>query len=299
MHSEIKQIVQSKYKVIPTDIHLIRDMIGSVYKIQTSDLSYILKVYKRNTEIDVDYVIQVMDYLSKQGCPLPKIYKNIDNELITLVNQQYCVLFEFIEGETVKVTSHHPLILKTLNHILKEIQTFPITHSRKTSDFYIQRFIKQLKAIQYDSSKIKVLEQIGMSLFQQLSTIENEFIHGDFHTGNMILKNHLVYLFDFDACGDFHKEIDLMTICDKTHFNHLKEEDIHQSLIELRKYSSLNILDQYRLLAFIPIRHFEIIGTIIDAQGLESLSTDFCNQQFNWIQSFFNYYTSIQQKSLV
>ena len=72
---------------------------NAVYIITTSKRKYILKIFGRSDPNFIRYEMKIMDYLSKKGLPVQKVFKNKQGKLISKDNGKNVVLFEYIDKE--------------------------------------------------------------------------------------------------------------------------------------------------------------------------------------------------------
>lgn len=287
----IKEYILKEYGIKINKIKLLRDVIGSVYLLEDPKLKFILKIYKKDTSIEVEKVVDVMNYIYQNNGPVPKIYLNKHHRQVSKFQDQSVVLFEYIEGIDVNPFKNQKEIIEAYENIQRIMKSYPKELPKTGKDYYINRYLRTLESIGYDPGKISSLKKMADSLFDATLKLSTGFTHGDYHTGNMILKQEKLIVFDFDACTSYSSLLDLVTCFDQTNFNKLAISDIAKTKVFLDKELHINIDEIDNCLAFIPIRHMEIISNILEAQG-KSLSIDFYNQQYDWILEYCNYIKS-------
>lgn len=269
----------------------IRQVIGSVYKLITDQGHFVLKHYRHNTSIEVVKAADVMDYLYREHGPVPKIIKtkNQQNSLETI--QGHFVIFENID----EYTDHHKPSRHQVINLYRQLQSMMKEYTgmlpRKGKTFYIDRFINLLKSINFSQRKISKLEEIGQCFYAEFEGIDRGFVHGDFHSGNILLdEDERLVLLDFDACNYFVPWTDLVVYFDQTNFNHLRQSDIQETIRTFASIDELSSIPRKQVLAFIPIRHYEIIATIIEAKGISDVSPGFFNEQYVWLTTFYDFW---------
>jgi Ser/Thr protein kinase RdoA (MazF antagonist) len=162
---------------------------------------------------------------------------------------------------------------------------------RRGKEFYIDRFIRLLRALSYNPVRIDELVAYGDELWSRMKRLPLGFCHGDLHTGNMLQCEPGKYiLFDFDAAARSFAVIDVATICDASNFNHFDEGAYNLTLRRFERFyagynqeCTLSDGEINAIFDFIPIRHCELIATITECQGLTSLSTTFLDEQYDWL----------------
>jgi len=230
MEDLIKKEISKHYNLEVVSIELIRDFIGTLYHVKTHDKEYAFKLYQEDTNIDVISIVKILDYLQDFDIHISKIYNTINKELIIDIKGRCGYLMKYIKGYEVDKDRDKDLILNTYRNISSAMKDYQGKIPHLGYGFYVERYLRYLKSIQYDQERIKELEHIGQSLFNQVSQLEKGFMHGDFHTGNMILSEEKqLYILDFDACSGLSSYIDLVIIFDQTNFNHYKEEDVYKT----------------------------------------------------------------------
>ncbi|PAT01007.1 hypothetical protein CI105_08960 [Candidatus Izimaplasma bacterium ZiA1] len=293
MTLKLKTLVEDRYDFADITIDLHRDMIGSVYIIRHNDIKYVLKVYKETYLKEGLLSIGIISYLNENNGPVPKIIKTKSDKNYVTFNNKIMVIFEFIEGKEVILESHENEILESIQKIHKIMNNYKGNLIKRDFSFYVLRYIDILENKEFDPNKIKELKKYGHNFYNVVTHTTFKFCHGDLHTGNMIYnKNNEIIIYDFDAAGFFNPLTDYSTLYNVTDFNNFNTNDIDQTyniLNDMKKFTEKEIL---QMIAFIPLRHYELIATIISVKGEENISESFYDEQYKWIKDFYDYYIS-------
>jgi Ser/Thr protein kinase RdoA (MazF antagonist) len=270
-----------------------RHMIGDVYFINTNQSDCVVKIYKPKLKAMAEKSILVMHYLSSQKGPVPKVILTKESKPFIEVNNHLMFLTKRIKGEEVhkiedeyQINQCHRDFLSLMGHYKGDLIT-------RNQTYYVERFIELLNKKAYPNEKRFEMKEMGDYFYDQIKYLPKGICHGDFHTGNLIKYENQIYLLDFDAVAYFSSHIDLITMNDLTDFNQYRKEDLFQTIKRLNQMIPENSYLIKPLMAFIPIRHFELIATIAHANGLESMTESFLNQQYDWVKSFFEDYCKI------
>lgn len=297
MENIIKEEIYLNYDLDIITIELIRDFIGTLFHVKTHDKDYVFKLYQEDTEIDVLNIVNILDYLQDFDIHTPKIYKTTSKSLLINIYNRPGVLMEYVKGREINKVKGKELILNSYRKLKSAMKDYQGHIPHLGFDFYVGRYLNHLKSIQYNKERIKELYDIGQSLFNQVSQLEKGFMHGDFHTGNMILsEDKKLFLLDFDACSDLSLYIDLTIIFDQTNFNHFNKEDVYKTKNVLAQIEDLKDVSLKSLMAFIPLRHYELIATINHARGSNDINHDFYDEQYHWIKSFYKTWQALFNK---
>lgn len=286
MKQAVIQAIESEYNIKCNSINHVRTMIGRVYKVTTFDCEFLIKWYRPHHREMALSSLQVQRFLANTTNLVPKVYLTQSGEPYTILEGGILVLMEWIEGREVTSEDRH-LVLKTYQDIHNAMTRYPNHLPRGTSEYYYKRYIELMKDSRYDIDKISEIERIAQQLFDIVRTLPKGYCHSDFHTGNMIVRQQQVIVFDFDASHMCTPYIDLITYLDETNFNSFRLEDLIATRQALRQHLSPEISTQ-DVLAFLPLRHMEIIPNIINAQETKLVTPAFLEEQYHWIRSFYN-----------
>jgi Ser/Thr protein kinase RdoA (MazF antagonist) len=99
-------------------------------------------------------------------------------------------------------------------------------------------------------------------------------------------------LFDFDVASRAYSVIDVATLSDASDFFTFCDEAYDNTSRRLERfcqgYSRERTLTDAEMTAvfdFIAVRHFELIPTIVECQGV-SLATDYIDRQYAWLMNW-------------
>lgn len=285
---KLNHILSQTYKLEAVRCILLRKKIGHVYKVETQSKTYCLKLYQNRTVREVNDIVNVMNFLSRNGVSVPNIIKSSDHQYCFKFENQVGFLMDYINGEAVSIKKHKRLIVDLHSQMHQVMKQYSYELPRYKESYYIDRFINHLKRIHFDEQKVIELQEIGYLLFNNIQKLDKGFCHGDFHTGNMLIKDGDLFLFDFDYFRNQAAILDLLTVFDQTNFNSYRHRDIVSNAKMIKPYLTNDDLDIKNVLSFIPLRHFEIIMNIIDVNGHDSIKEDFYHQQYGWIKTYVN-----------
>jgi thiamine kinase-like enzyme len=235
-----------------------------------------------------------MSFLYEHGGSTPKINRTIDSDLLMHIDDEIGVLFDYIFGEHADKNKHEKLIIDSIKKMHEIMQTYPYHLEHRDESFYINRYLDILSNVEYDPEKIDELAYIGRFFFQQVEHLEKGFCHGDMHTGNLIIdKDSKAIIIDFDVCGYLSPLVDFVTYYDQTNFNKFNEVDVYKTINILENQHWIDSRMINYMIAMIPVRHFEIIATILDIKGYKDVKYAFYDEQYHWIKSFYKVYQKI------
>jgi Ser/Thr protein kinase RdoA (MazF antagonist) len=290
----LKQSIEDAYKINILDIKLYRDMIGKVYHIKTKGKSYIFKIYRSSQKETALNSLQILTYLYQQKGPVAKIYLTKSNQSYIDINNELGVLYDYVNGNHADKIKNEALILDATNKMHDIMKSYPYQLIKRDQSFYIDRYIKILEDVHFDEHKINHLKDLGYYFFNQILHLPKGFCHGDLHNENIIInQDHKAIIIDFDVSGYLSPLIDYMTLYDQTHFNKFNKDDVFKTIEILNK---LSIIDQDMItymLAMIPVRHYEILATILNMQGLDQVNLNLFEEQYDWISQFYDAYKKL------
>ncbi len=276
------------------DIQLLRDWIGQVYIVKATDRRYILKIFRKQYSASAKQSVTVMNYLMEHDFPVPAIIKTMGGEsfFLTAEDNRVAVLYEYIDGTEPVRELKLKVIGELSGQMRKIMEHYPDELYHKDDKFYIERYLSKLSKMKY--AGMDQFQEHGIKLWDRVKGNTSGFCHGDFHTGNMIMKNNKIILFDFDACGIAHPIYDIATLCDETDYFNLSDKNFENGLIKMRenveeflrgynRYYNLNENEIRALYDYVAIRHYDIQATIIDCRGLDCVDPVFLNDQYKWL----------------
>ncbi len=295
---DLLRILNYYYKLNFNEISLHRDMIGYVYFVKSSTKKYVLKLYRHfNTEQALQS-IEIIQYLKQNNYPVVSIvftqHGRYFIELTMPEGKCIGILFDYIDGIEPNRENELASIGRQVGELHEIMSKYPNPLIIRGKEFFIDRYITILREVLYCPLRIKDLEDYGQEVWDRMSGLPHGFCHGDLHTGNMLkTKSNEYILFDFDIASYSHSVIDVAILSDGTNFNNLTEFAYDNTKRTFEKfyqgYSKIITLSDAEISAifdFIPIRHYELIATITDCQGLDSLSPAFIDEQYGWLMGW-------------
>ncbi|AUD65775.1 hypothetical protein BK011_08795 [Tenericutes bacterium MZ-XQ] len=291
----LRKLIEDGYGIDINHIELFRDMIGRVYLIKTQEQTYMFKIYRKNNTASALVSLNVMRYIDEHKGPVPKVYLTLLKEPYVVIDDEIGILYEYINGEQAEKVKHEKLILQSIFEIHQIMKSYPYELTIRDHSFFIDRYIHLLKEVSFNNQRLMEMKMLGAYFFNVVDSLDKGFYHGDMHTGNIIInKDHRAIIFDFDACGILSPLVDYITFFDQTHFNQFHEVDLMKTIDILKQQNFIDSKLIKHMLAMIPVRHFEIIATIFDAQGLDDQAETFFEEQYHWMMAFYKSYQNIK-----
>lgn len=289
--------IKRSYEINIEHIELHREMIGKVYFLQTQDNKYMFKIYRSFKTGDAVQTVRILDYLKENSYPAVSVVRTVHNDSHIMLSSQddscVCVgiLYEYVEGIMPDGKIEAENIGTQIAKLHNLMERYPDKLINRTKVDYIDGYISNMQELHFDSEKTLELMQYGNELWERITKLPKSFCHGDLHTGNMMRNQCGDYvLFDFDDASGDYPSMDVAYMCDDTHFNHFHESMYDQTMRLYERfysgYSKIRTLsdnEHHAIFDFIAIRHFQIISRIVLCQGLQSISTAFCDEQFHWL----------------
>lgn len=290
-------ILNATYQLGLSQIHLHREMIGHVYFAEAGTSRYVLKLYRPNNTSQALQSIEIIQYLNRQNYPVAPIIPAEDSRLhIDIAGPDGdCtgILFSYIQGKEPELETEITQIGEQTGELHKLMQEYTKPLIRRGKEFYIDRYIDILAQMNYSPERIKELSDYGSELWSRMEKLPNGFCHGDLHSGNIIQNQRNYYLFDFDIASDSYSVIDVAALSNKTNFNRLEESAYADTIRMFERFyagysrkRSLSNAEIACIFDFIPIRHYELIATITECQGLNGLKQSFLDQQYVWLMQW-------------
>lgn len=293
--SKLQKILNHKYNLGIENVTLHRDMIGYVYIVEADSRKYILKIYRPFNTHQAMQSINLISYLRSSGYPVVTIVPTQDAKMYididTPEGQCVGILYDYIDGSDVdRVDDLQPIgeQVAWLHNLMDGYDGELKTHGK---EFFIDRYIDVLRELSYNSSCIDDFARYGDELWSRIEGSSCGFCHGDIHTGNMFkMGDGSFTIFDFDVTSYSHSIIDVAILSDGSDFNRLESDalDKTRSMFDrfYRGYSKKRVLtdsDIAVIPSFVATRHYEIIATITECQGINSLSKAFLDEQYDWL----------------
>ena len=300
----LHDILNTCYSVQVDQIHLHRDMIGYVYiaegATQRGTKKYVLKLYRPFDTENALGSIGILEYLRQQEYPVVSIVPTRENVSHVVIDtprgMSVAILFDYLDGPEPDLNTEIVDLARQVGRLHKTMETYPHPLPQRGKDFYVDRYLGILQALDYPPSRISDLAAYGSICWSRLEHLPVGFCHGDLHTGNMRRSAPGCFvLFDFDIASCTHPLIDIATMCDGSDFNRFDAlaydrtrqifEFFYQGYRHVRELSDAEIA---AIFDFIPVRHYEIIATITRSQGIDKLSRTFLDEQYDWLMRWRN-----------
>jgi len=295
----LSDILNTCYPIQVNQIYLHRDMIGYVYIAgsitRRGTKQYILKLYRPFDTENALRSIGILEYLRQQDYPVVSIVatrEGVSHVVIdTPQGMSVAILFDYLDGPEPDLTTEIVDLARQVGKLHQVMETYPYPLPRRGKDFYVDRYLGILQALDYPPSRINDLAAYGSQCWSRIERLPIGFCHGVLHTGNMRRSAPGRYvLFDFDIASRTHPLMDIATLCDSSDFNRFDAsaydrtrqifERFYQGYRQVREMSDAEIA---AIFDFIPVRHYEIIATITQCQGIEKLSRAFLDEQYDWL----------------
>jgi Ser/Thr protein kinase RdoA (MazF antagonist) len=300
----LRDILNTCYPVHVDHIHLHRDMIGYVYIAEGATKQgtgkYVLKLYRPNDTENPLRSISILKYLQQQDYPVVSIVPTRMDGSHMVINtpqgKSIDILYDYLDGPEPDLRTEIIDLARQVGLLHQIMELYPHLLIRHGKDFYVDRYLSILQTLGYPSSRISDLAAYGGECWERLEGLPVGFCHGDLHSGNMRQSGPGRYvIFDFDVASCTHPLIDIATLCDRSDFNHFDDlayertykmfEFFYQGYRQVREISTAEIA---AIVDFIPVRHYEIIATISQSQGIEVLSRAFLDEQYDWLMRWRN-----------
>ncbi|GGE16047.1 homoserine kinase [Marinithermofilum abyssi] len=215
-----------------TSFTLIQEGENKTYKVCSSSGNWVLRKYRRN-RFDASQIKAELALIStlRPHFPTPSILKNQDGELLTLdvqgsVEQIYAV-FQFIKGNTLHLPTAKDyrklgFLMRRLHDVADQVQkkvaedwpgwSRPLYDTVTLIEKPLQRLISASFLTEEDRACcIKTAKHIKGQL-EQLGLGKRQFVHGDFHFGNILVTHDRWVCLDFDECGWGPRSFDIGTV---------------------------------------------------------------------------------------
>ena len=209
--------------------------------IYTSHSRYVSKIFNnRRTDNDVQACIERTHKGLISGVPMPKIYKNDDNELLTIItingSRFRIALLEYINGENFHRLQEKPDI-KELNCIVNMVSTMSKIDYNPMwiyDEWALPNFGKEFeeKRDRLTTGQMALIQPIYEEfLIFDFDALPKTFVHGDITSTNIIKDiNRKLWLVDFSVSNFMARIIEIIVISGdlalKTESKQLSEERI-------------------------------------------------------------------------
>lgn len=294
-HDNLIHEINCAYSLGIEQIKLHREMIGRVYFAEGRGNRYVLKIYRSFKTADALQSVQILDYLQAHSFPAVTVLRTVEQKNHILLEAEEgwhtAILYHYVEGDNPDVLDEAELIGHQTAELHELMKNYPGQLIRRTKHEYIGDYLTIMSELDCDTNSIAALKQYGDELWSRISKLPMLFCHGDLHTGNMIRNCHGPYIFmDFDDASGDYPSMDVAYMSDATHFNQFQDSmyDDTQRLFErfytgYHKVRTLSDNEIFSIFDFIAVRHYQIISRIVRCQGPQSISKQFCDEQYGWL----------------
>ena len=300
--SSLLAAINNHYRINATKLYLYRDMIGSVYFLESDDRRYVFKLFRCEATDQALQSLEVISYLRNFDYPVVPIVpmaESVESGALYMMlempeGKRAGVLYEFLEGMVPDFAADITAVGRQIGRLHNLMADYPKPLIKRGKSFYIDRYINLMKAYGYSNAKISDLADYGDKLWRSMEQLPGGFCHGDLHSGNMIKAGERFILFDFDIASHAYPVIDAATLSDRTNFNRLDDSayDNTRRMFErfYQGYSKERVLSDCEAEAifdFIAIRHYELNATITEyrlpLRGTSWMSDAGFDEQYEWL----------------
>lgn len=298
--SSLLAIINDHYLINATKMYLYRDMIGSVYFLESDNRKYVFKLFRREDTEQVLQSLEIISYLRSFDYPVVTVIAMPDSGAMHMMldlpeGKRAGVLYEFLEGTVPDFAAGDiTAVGQQIGRLHNLMANYPKPLIRRAKSFYIDRYIDLLRENGYDAAKTATLAEYGDRLWGNMEQLPGGFCHGDLHSGNMIKIGERFVLFDFDVASHTYPVIDAATLSDGTNYNRLddsaydntrrKFERFYQGYFRERTLTDREI---DAIFDFIAIRHYELNATITEYRmpfrGMSFMSVAGFDDQYEWL----------------
>jgi Ser/Thr protein kinase RdoA (MazF antagonist) len=288
----------------PVHCRFLRGSMSDVYRLDSFDAAYILKVYLHNRhsmsaiESEVDFLNDLRD----NDIPVAGAVANNDavyvNEIEAPEGKRYIVLFEAIEGdEPQELNLEHS---RCFGRLAGSIHHYSDNSAKKydrwhlDEKYLIEEPLTHISPfLEHRRQDWEYLRALGNELAVELQRLvtkekpEYGICHGDLHTGNArFAKDGRLTLFDFDSfgygwraidIGVYHVSYDWLDLSEKTR---REKERFWEAFVD--GYNMERPLRRNELAAAqlcLPLRHLELMGLTIQYWSIQ-LGTSWIDDQY-------------------
>ncbi len=281
--------LENAYGIDITSIEHIREMIGLVFRLHTATRTLCFKVYPASWNTVCVKSAHVQDHVARTSDIAPVVHVSIAGELVTdlLIDDESYVgfLMDYIDGSPVDRTADRTIILtlaETLHHALASY-TLPLVERNEM--YYVNLFEEFANQERLDPKYVDQVNTVLRDMYHRVRHLPRGVVHGDFHTGNLIRRNDgQLMIIDFDSVGIGHPHNDLATCFDTSHFNHFQPADFQRTKALFQTIAKQDFVSG--MLAYLPLRHMEIIAAIGLRHGTDSFHDQLMDQQLSWITAW-------------
>ncbi len=242
--------------------------VQETFLLETTNGKYVLKHYLNRSEKSALFEADLVRYLKKQKFPCPKIFPSKEGDLVTLLNQNPIILFEYMQGEHITKPTYEQekQLVKKVAELANIARDYKPSYKNARLNYNIHTCEKLAK---------EKKDEIGdYNAKQKFSWLRSELIklelpeslpkgvcHCDFHFSNVLFKNNkFVSLIDFDDANFTYLAFDLVSLIEpfKPSFNWKtwKKFKINDDVLDFEKTKKIiEGYSKYRKLEKIEKKH--------------------------------------------
>ncbi|MCK4669952.1 MAG: homoserine kinase [Nanoarchaeota archaeon] len=264
---DFKKILE-KYNIgkLKSYKHVTWALENTVYFVNTTKGKYVLKIFETRDPRYVHFQVKIVDFVQKKNLPVPKIIKTKAGKNLGIYNNKNIIIHKFVDGKPVK---------KLTEKLVKEIAKKQGSMNKKLLRLnlkapYTWGKNRQFKPISFVKPKFGDfdLQKNADKLLKDIQKIKRtklrrSIIHGDFHTINLLVKNHkLVAILDWD---DAHEDFLVTEIAVFIAHSILSSGGLNRKYLKLylkgyQKELKLHKEEQKAIYYFIKSRYLGAIG---------------------------------------
>lgn len=206
------------------------------------------------------------------------------------------VLYQFIGGHVVDDDIDYEEAGKLIGRLHVLMATYTGNLKLHGKDFFINRYIRILEQMHYDTPKLEQFKIYGDQLWDQVKYLPKGFCHGDLHRGNIIIDSKVQYhILDFDTSCYAFPLYDIVVLCNSTNYFYYKQEDFEKTSVNFEKflkgyelYKTLSVVEKECFYYLIGVYHYQLQATIIEIHGLDCVDGKFIDNQLDWLMKWKN-----------
>ncbi|XMB68062.1 phosphotransferase [Mycoplasmatota bacterium zrk1] len=258
---------------------------------------YLFKLVPESFSKTIKQSLAVLNFLEENEFPSPKIVRTKTNEsFLKTEGGKIGVLFCYIDGDEVTKVDDYSKIGELVGNLHKIMKEYPYELIEQDKNYFIGRYIGQLKQKCYDENKLSTFIEYGNYLWESIKNLPRGFCHGDLYLGNLLKgKNDIYCILDFDTSSFAFPMYDIMMVCNRTdYFNFdesgfFKSQDSYQIFLKgYLKHCDLTPNEIKSFYNLIALYHFQLQATILEINGLDCIDEDFIDNQLDWLLKWRN-----------
>lgn len=289
-------ILNENYAFCFDKLEFLRDSGCLAYAAYAGGVKYFLRITKPTFFETSAKSLDIHMFLQENEFPVPRIVRTKNGFPYVQVNGAegtcFLVVYEFVEGKEVDPVSDAERLGTFVGKLHRIMQEYPGELVRRDKYYYIDRYIEQMRAKQYD--KVEEFVSYGEALWESVKKLPYGYCHGDLYSGNILkTSDGRLYLLDFDTSCEGFPLYDPALICNMTDYFELEEDGYRKSkevyerfLLEYLKYHSLSEAEIAAFYDVIALYHFALQATIIEIFGLDCVDHAFLDRQLNWLRKW-------------